>query len=377
MYVIFKGVPNRIMKLTLSRIILVTLALSSPAAAANIELPIAGLESRVEFWKKVFTHYGADDIIIHDRVHVNLIYDIADESSVGSKTSAVKLALLEIRENLETPGDVSLAAKQIHTSIVESGLPVTVSSLDHLIDNIHTQRGIRERFREGIIRSGRYTEDFQTIFEQAGIPVEVALLPLVESSFENRAFSKAGAAGIWQFMRSTGRLYLKVTSRLDERLDPIKATRAATRLLNDNYRALGSWPLAITAYNHGKGGMLRAREAHGSDITEIIANYRGKTFGYASMNFYAEFLAAVDVYRNYPQYFGELTLDKPGRSTSPAAAPPVTRTASAPSANKYRVRSGDTLWEIAQRFGTSIRDLMEKNNLKKTAIYAGQILLVN
>ena len=379
MYVIFKGVQSRKMKLSLTRIIFVTLALASPALAGNLDLPVEGLESRVEFWKKVFTQYGADDIIIHDRVRVNLIYDITDESNVKSRTSAVKLALQEIRQNLQAPGDLSLNAKQIHAAILENGVPMSASTLNDLIDNIHTQRGIKERFRQGIIRSGRYTEDFQAIFEKAGIPAEIALLPLVESSFENRAFSKAGAAGIWQFMRSTGRLYLKVTSKLDERLDPMKATRAATRLLNDNYRALRSWPLAITAYNHGKAGMMRAQDAHGSEITEIIDNYRGKTFGYASMNFYAELLAAIDVYKNYPQYFGELTLDKPARAASLAAAPIVTRSASpsASASNKYRVRSGDTLWEIARRFGTSIRDLMEKNNLNKTAIYAGQMLLVN
>jgi membrane-bound lytic murein transglycosylase D len=373
---IFKGVQSNKMKLSLTRIMFVTLALASSAIAGSLDLPIEGLESRVEFWKKVFTQYGADDIIIHDRMHVNLIYDIADESNVKSKTSAVKLALQEIRENLQTVENLSLTAKQIHAAIIENGVTMSASSLDNLIDNIHTQRGIKERFRQGIIRSGRYAEDFRGIFEQAGVPAEIALLPLVESSFENRAFSKAGAAGIWQFMRSTGRLYLKVTSKVDERLDPAKATRAAARLLNDNYRALQSWPLAITAYNHGKAGMMRAQDAHGSDITEIIANYEGKTFGYASMNFYAEFLAAVDVYKSYPQYFGELTLDKPVKAVPRAAAPAVTQSAST-SGNKYRVRSGDTLWEIAQRFGTSIRDLMEKNNLNKTAIYAGQMLLVN
>jgi membrane-bound lytic murein transglycosylase D len=334
------------------------------------------LESRVEFWKKVFTQYGADDIIIHDKMHVNLIYDVSDESNVKSRTAAVKIALQEIRQKLDSPEDLSLTAAQIRTSIVDNGLSVSPSQLDRLINGIHTQRGIRERFREGVIRSGRYVEDFQQILQKEGVPVEIALLPLVESSFENRARSKVGAAGIWQFMRSTGRLYMKVNNKVDERLDPAKATRAAARLLNDNYRALRSWPLAITAYNHGKAGMMRAKEGHGPDLTDIISNYQGKTFGYASMNFYAEFLAAVEVYQNHQQYFGELALDKPSK----IGAAPKTVAAAAPAAasgSRYRVRSGDTLWEIAQRFGTSIRDLMEKNNLSKTAIYAGQMLLVN
>src|SRR5205823_9329759 len=139
---------------------------------------------------------------------------------------------------------------------------------------------------------------------------DIALLPLVESSFENRALSSAGAAGIWQFTRGTGKLYMSVNKKLDERLDPAKATRSAARLLHDNYNALGSWPLAITAYNHGRAGMMHAQsEVGSSDLTKVIQDYKGPLFGYASMNFYSEFIAAVDVYDHYQDYFGELALD--------------------------------------------------------------------
>ena len=225
-------------------------------------------------------------------------------------------------------------------------------------------------------------DNFQEVFEAQGIPAQIALLPLVESSFENRSLSKAGAAGIWQFTRGTGRLYMKVTRNLDERLDPAKATRAAARLLRDNYKALGSWPLAITAYNHGRAGMMRARSEVGtSDITKIVSEYKGRLFGYASMNFYSEFLAAVDVYNNYQQYFGQLTLDKP--STKQSAAPAPTKVAAkaptkpaASPADKYKVRKGDTLYEIAQKFGMSLGELMDLNNLRNSVIHSGQILLV-
>src|SRR5204862_3197364 len=129
------------------------------------------------------------------------------------------------------------------------------------------------------------------------------LLPLVESSFEN-VKSKAGAVGVWQFMRGTGRQYLKIANNVDERLDPTKAATAAARMLRDNYDALGDWPIAITAYNHGRAGMMRAKDQYGSSLVTIINDYNGPVFGYASMNFYTEFLAAVEVYKNYPQFFG-------------------------------------------------------------------------
>jgi membrane-bound lytic murein transglycosylase D len=346
-------------------------------------MPSQGLENRIEFWKKVYTQYGENDVVIHDRIHVNLIYDVAPKADVTSHIATVQQALDEIQANLGSPDSLSPAAKQVRDQIMANGVPLSDASLADLKENIHTQLGIKERFRDGIIRSGRYVESFQQIFEREGMPTDLALLPLVESSFENRALSNAGAAGIWQFTRSTGRLYMSVNRKVDERLDPLKATRAAARLLHANYNALESWPLAITAYNHGQGGMLRAQsEVGSSDITKVINEYKGPLFGYASMNFYTEFLAAVDVYNNYQQYFGELALDKPTAKPVPATTPvrvaaktPARRPVQTAS-DKYKVRRGDTLTEIAQRFGVSVRELMDTNNLRNSVIHAGQVLLV-
>jgi len=378
------------MKLSLPRLVFAVLALGLPAVAQSLELPSEGLESRIEFWKKVYTQYGQDDVIIHDRVHVNLIYDIAAKGEQALKVSAVEEALAEIQANLNSPENLSPVAALIRDAITTNGLPLTQESISELRENIHTQFGIKERFRDGVIRSGRYLDAFQEVFANEGLPADIALLPLVESSFENRALSSAGAAGIWQFTRGTGRLYLKVNRKLDERLDPTKATRAAARLLRDNYEALGSWPLAITAYNHGRGGMLRAQsEVGSSDMSKVIDEYTGPLFGYASMNFYSEFLAAVDVYKNHQQYFGQLVLDRPIRSEAakPSAPPetqvvakstakPNTQAPKVAASDKYRVRKGDTLTEIAQKFGTTVRDLMDSNNLRNSVIHSGQILLV-
>ena len=122
-------------------------------------------------------------------------------------------------------------------------------------DRLRTQTGVRERFREGVQSSRRYIKAMEEIFEREGVPVELTRLPLVESSFNLSATSKVGAAGIWQFMPATGRLYeMKVSNAVDERRDPLIATEAAARFLRSNYEKLGAWPLAITAYNHGPGG---------------------------------------------------------------------------------------------------------------------------
>src|SRR5947209_16934247 len=113
------------MRLSLPRLIVAVLALASPAIAARLELPSQGLESRIEFWKKVYTQYGEDDVIIHDRIHVNLIYDVATRGDQSSRIAAVQQALDEIRDNLATPERLSLPAKQIRAAVVTEGLPLT------------------------------------------------------------------------------------------------------------------------------------------------------------------------------------------------------------------------------------------------------------
>jgi membrane-bound lytic murein transglycosylase D len=354
-------------------------ALVSPAVAQDTPLSSKGLESRVDFWKKIFTVYGKDDYVIHDSFYVNLIYGTATKDDVKSKMLDVKNALKEIKSTLGAPETRSPFAQQIFSTVIAQGLPVTTSSIDTLIDNLHTQLGVKERFREGVVRSGRYVEEFRQIIKDAGVPEDLALLPLVESSFEN-VRSKAGAAGIWQFMRSTGRDYLKINNKVDERLDPTKAATAAAKMLRQNYDALGEWPIAVTAYNHGRQGMMKAKSLHGADLPTIINDYKGPIFGYASMNFYSSFLAAVEVYKTYPQYFGELALDQPNTPKVPATVKVAAAKPAAPAAksgvDKYKVKNGDTLSTLAARFGTSIRSLMEMNNLKESVIYAGQILLV-
>jgi membrane-bound lytic murein transglycosylase D len=134
----------------------------------------------------------------------------------------------------------------------------------------------------------------------------------VESSFNPEARSYVGAAGLWQFTAGTGRRFMRIDSAVDERRDPFRSSEAAARLLRSNYDELDSWPLAITAYNHGTGGMRRAVRATGTDnIETIVRNYDGRAFGFASRNFYVSFLAAEEVERNAEQYFGPVRRDEP------------------------------------------------------------------
>ena len=300
---------------------------------------------------------------------------------------------------------------------------------------IRGQWGLKDRFQAGIERSGLYMDEIKRIFKQYNLPEELSVLPHVESSFQLKAYSSAGAAGIWQFTRSTGRLFMRVGYDVDERRDPILATYGAAKLLKKNYEVVRSWPLAITAYNHGLRGMQRAQKRHGSDIVKIIKKYRSRTFGFASRNFYPEFLAALHVVKNQNKYFPLLNIKKPLRRVSfrlpdyvnintavnyfnmtreeiaesnPSLRRPVLigekripkgYVFQAPASeikdlrsnyNKipktalysrqirskfYTVRRGDTLSALALRFGTSVQSLKASNTIRRgNRIYIGQVL---
>jgi membrane-bound lytic murein transglycosylase D len=115
-------------------------------------------------------------------------------------------------------------------------------------------------------------------------------------------------------MPSTGRRFMRIDNTVDERRDPFASTRAAARSLSMLHDALDTWPLAITAYNHGPQGIARAVDATGTlDIATIIREYQGPSFGFASRNFYVEFLAAVEVERDHGVHFPEVTPEPPLR----------------------------------------------------------------
>jgi membrane-bound lytic murein transglycosylase D len=194
------------------------------------------------------------------------------------------------------------------------GPQATAADFRRARNNLRCQVGQKDRFREGVIRSGAYLSEIKEIFRRSGLPEDLAYLPHVESSFNPKAYSKFGAAGIWQFTRSTGRQFMKVGYTMDERRDPITSSYAAARLLQKNYDKLQNWPMALTAYNHGINGMLRARRSKGN-YEAIFNSYRSRLFKFASRNFYSEFLAAREVAQNYQQHFGYLNLDEPSEQT--------------------------------------------------------------
>ena len=385
-------------------------AQSVPSENDNNPFPLlAGLEQPVEFWTKIFTEYSISQLVFFDPLEMSRIYEVLE---VGE----------ENRSNEYVDGERARIAAAHEVSI----------------ERVKAQRGVKERTAAGLKRSNRYIGQMQQIFRDRGLPVELTYLPLIESSFNSNARSHAGALGMWQFMPATGRQYMRVDRAIDERKDPIESTRAAASFLKQAYESLGNWPLAITAYNFGPGGMARAVAEVGSDnLVDVIQKYNSPYFGYPPKNFYAEFLVAVDIGKNPERYFPGLALEppvaiqevelrsqtslaavmrstglkrdeflewNPALSNAPKIVPagyrvklPVHKQMAAivetrevsqvretparqqaqSSVVRHRVKRGETLMQIAQRYGTSAERILRINGLGKASLLrAGSTVLV-
>ena len=151
-------------------------------------------------------------------------------------------------------------------------------------------------------RSTRYLPMIKGVFQEYGLPEDLAYLAMIESGFNNKATSPAAAAGMWQFIRGTGLRYgLAVDSYVDERRDPEKSTRAAAKYLLDLYKQFGSWYLAAASYNCGEGRVQRElNQSNHKNFWELSANMCLPT---ETKNYVPQMIAATIIAKN-PEKFG-------------------------------------------------------------------------
>lgn len=247
-----------------------------------------GMEKQVQFWVDIYTKYSTNQGVIHDAENVETVYEVVDLTGlVGERAQQKKID--EVKKVI--------------------GLKLSKEEKERL----RFQLGQKDRMQDAIFYSGRYIEDMEKIFRDAKVPVELTRLAFVESSFNIMARSKVGASGIWQIMPYTAKPYKMISATVDKRNHPMEATKLAAKLLRQNYTMLQSWPLAVTGYNHGPTGVRKMTENYKTrELGELIANVRSrKSFGFASRNFYASFLAAVEVEKNANKYFGSVVWSKP------------------------------------------------------------------
>lgn len=396
------------------------------AIAASHDFPLyPAITNNVQFWEKIYGQYSLKQAVIHDSEDLSKIYEIvslADPETPGARqqNSLQQKQVCEKYRAILT----KLAGQSPETSEerrVAALFPGKYGSQEMAVaaGNVRSQSGQKERFLAGVSNSATYIAEIKRILRSYDLPEELANLPHVESSFNLKAYSRLGAAGIWQFTRETGKQYLTIDTNLDERLDPILATHAAAKYLQKSYRTVNNWPLAITSYNYGLGGIQRAVEEQGS-YEKIFANYNKGYFKFASRNFYSEFLAAQNVarflekdrnqrpavgqayrYLNLPGYVHIKDIASHFRlpvSTieefNPALRPPVTSgdkpipkgyalrlpatsrinqlvasfststfSNNQKSGKYHLVKKGDTAHSIARQHGVSLKSLLQANNL--------------
>ncbi len=413
----------------------------------NITFPEPlGLKNNINFWLDIYTRYSSSMAVVHDMNNLAIQYEVIDFDIVLGPKASRKAKKRFFKRRIHYYRDIlrKLSMQKGVCRTTEECRIVRLFMNDasskrfkKASRSLRVQFGLSDRFKKGLETSGLYMSRMREIFKSHNLPEGLLALPNVESSFQIRAYSQAGAAGIWQFTRPTGKRYMKINYSVDERRDPIKSTEAAAKLLKRNYEKLGSWPLAITAYNHGRRGMERAKKKYGSDIVAIMKNYKSRSFGFASRNFYAEFIAAKVVAENPEKYFGKIsylyplqydevvlkhymknnilyshfgyearsikflnpdlrpsiwngtrripkghTLKVPWGTSSNfyalyAKAPKNSLHAKQIIPDYYTVRRGDTLSVIARRFRTSTASLKNYNDLRsRHRIYSGQKLRI-
>ena len=418
-----------------------TFAGAAHAAPEDFPRP-ASIEPAVAFWKRVYSEVDTGHGLLHDARNLAVVYEVVDQPDnlsrrgrdrwMTTKREHYKAILRRLAGGKRT----GLSAEEARVlALFPKG--VSNATLKTASSQIRFQLGQADRFREGVVRMGRWEHHIRSVLAREGLPAELVALPHVESSYNPAARSHVGASGIWQFTRSTGRLFMQVDHVVDERNDPFLATEAAAQLLKRNHKRVDSWPLALTGYNHGIAGMQRAARKLGTkDIGVIIEKYQSRTFGFASRNFYVSFLAASDINEDIAAHIGPVTKDpaenpeiveldhyyRPAalaqafgvpisalKEMNPALRDPVWSDqkyvpkgyplrirrdplradggvvlASVPADQRfsqqirdvrYKVRRGDTVGAIARRYGVSQNEIVALNNLRsRNQIRVGQML---
>jgi membrane-bound lytic murein transglycosylase D len=294
------------------------------------------LRENVAFWLRIYTELTTQQVVLFDERHPDVIYDVLDYRELAR--TARNQVVYEIIKNRRTETAIK-AVRAALKSLAKNPRPrrptplqrkiltaVRASKHKHsfreLARGLRSQTGQRDNVIKGLLAAEAFFPNMERIFLDQRVPIELTRLALVESSFNLNAVSRAGATGVWQFMRRSADEYMLVDEKLevDERLSPLKSTVAAAKLLRRNHRILGSWPLAVTSYNHGIRNLLPLRSkgdarSEKRALRQLIHCNKLSRLGWASRNYYSEFLAVLhaEAYRHV--FYG----------TPPIAAPKQVR----------------------------------------------------
>ncbi len=322
----------------------------------------------------------------------------------------------------ERPGDVVVEDGQLPSSDFPLVLNQTVESF---LEAMAGSSEYHQRIEVGLGRAGAYLPMIRAELARAGLPEDLSYLPLIESAFSLKAYSRARAHGMWQFISSTGRYYgLEIGSLIDERRDPVRSTEAAVAYLSDLHDQFSDWYLALAAYNSGAGNVRRAVRRSGSTDFWVLRRYLPRE----TRNYVPAFIASVIVAKRPAQYGFTPPQERPWnydhievpdaldlqflasnsgiplddlrelnpairRDLTPARGTTTLRLPSGTAADAqavldsnprdkwaprmiHTVREGDSLYVIARKYGSSVSAIRQANGLRGSLIRPGQSLVV-
>ena len=323
------------------------------------------------------------------------------------------------------------ASRNIVVNGNHNAIPMVMNK--HIRNEINrfTKKGEKKFFIESYKRSGKYRSQIVSGLKKAGLPVELSWLPLIESGFKVNALSKARALGLWQFISSTGYKFgLKRNKYIDERLDPVKSTKAAIEYLSELHHIFGDWATVLAAYNCGEGKVLRVIRNQNINYLDNFWDLYER-LPQETARYVPRFMATLHIIKNLEKYgLDSIPVDKPleyeiinvskqvhlrnvakkigvtektlrklnpelryrilPKDNYPLRVPsgkgqvllakldeiPVSH----PPQRAYvyhRIKSGESLSTIARRYRCSMRSIMRANNLRRSSfIIAGKKLKI-
>ncbi len=279
------------------------------------------IKGEVTFWFKIYAVYSIYHTVIYDKEKPENIYDVVDSRGLFKKGKSpvvievvtkqkIKKSVAAIKyafDRLSQKPKGKFAANSLEAKLLSLWGRKKPSEWAALKRNIRYQTGQRDRIMQGIETAESFIPAMEEIFRRYSLPPDLVRIPLVESSFVTKAKSKASAVGVWQFLEKSAMEYLVVDkkSKIDERLSPIKSTYAAARMFQRNIRILGDLGLAIIAYNHGPRNLMKLRHKYsGDNLVELLKLKKNTPLGYASRNYYIEFLALLHAERYRDEIYG-------------------------------------------------------------------------
>lgn len=407
--------------------------------------------SAVAVGSMLCAHTALSEIHTPDLAVDTLVTENTVEQAIDIQLELIadSISFVDVEDELERPPMFTFVPATVEGRLayLQKTIPLTYNAqVQAYIDAYSTER-YKRHLEQMMGLSRYYFPIYERVFSEAGVPEEIKYLSIVESALNPHAVSRVGATGLWQFMFATARMYdLAMDSYVDERKDPIAASRAAAAYLSDAYNEFGDWLLAIASYNCGKGNVLRAIQRSGLTNPDYWAisrflpretrNYVPAFIAITYMMEYHEehgiapvaptiplqtevvwvqkhvplsgVAKALDIEEDiikslnpaYKRGVVNGTFDIPKRlilpEAPPKAYPALYAVLNAPNKMQafyaaesgaprndtetatitHRVRKGETLGKIANRYHVSVQDLKVWNRLQKNTIVPGQQLRV-